>query len=46
MHTFELVICFFASGFFLAILGMIYRIGSHHKELQMSFQHIDQRFTI
>jgi len=44
MNTLEILIAFFGSGFFLALLSIFYRLGSHHKEIQLSFKHIDERF--
>ncbi len=45
MTPFEIIISFIGSGIFLGILGMFYRMGSHHKEIELCFKHIDERFT-
>lgn len=44
MTTFEILISFIGSGIFLGILGMFYRMGSHHKEIELCFKHFDERF--
>lgn len=44
MTTFEIIISFIGSGIFLALLGMFYKMGSHHKEIELCFKNIDQRF--
>ncbi len=44
MSTFEIIVSFLASGIFLAFLGMFYKMGSHHKEMELNFKHIDRRF--
>ena len=44
MTTFEILISFLGSGIFLGILGMFYRMGSHHKEIELCFKHIDDKF--
>jgi len=44
MQTFELIITFFASGFFIALIGMFYRLGLNQSKIEMSFKRIDERF--
>ena len=44
MSTFEIIISFFGSGVFLALIAMFYRMGSNHKEIDLFFKHVDQRF--
>lgn len=45
MTIFEILISFIGSGIFLSLLLMFYRMGSHHKEIELCFKHIDERFT-
>lgn len=42
MTTFEIIFSFLGSGIFLALLGMFYRMGSHHKEVDLRFQHLEE----
>lgn len=41
MSSFEIIISFVSSGIFLALLAMFYRMGSHHKEVELRFQNFE-----
>lgn len=41
MTTFETIISFISSGIFLALLGMFYRMGSHHTEMKLRFDRLE-----
>ncbi len=40
----EMLIGFFASGVFLSIIGLFYKIGSFQAQVVMNFKRIDERF--
>lgn len=41
MNILEWIIVFLGSGFFLALLGIFYRIGSHHTEIKLRFDRLE-----